>query len=223
MPDVQTYKMLLDASDDLEFSESLWRWMWKESQQDVLLRPDIVTLRTLMKAWVTSGRAQAVERCEGLVDEWMDHHNKSSTIHNSDSDHHGTKGIRKSLIYAWALQDPAQAEAYLKDMAERHLENKLEEAPDTITWNRVILAYAIAHGQPEQAARLLKDFWDYSQINNNNNDYIHPDLFSYNSVLEGLARIGNADQAKKTFTRLQMAKSTSPNIISYTSAIKRLR
>jgi hypothetical protein len=179
--------------------------MWQESHTDSFVKPDIVTLRTLMKAWISSGNPDAPERCEALVEDWIHY--------TGDS-----RGIRKSLIHVWALSNPSQAEAYLKDLAQRHLENPEGEPLDTIAWNRVISAYAIQHQQPRKAADLLQDFWEYSSQFANNKT--HPDLFSYNSVLEGWARLGNATEANKTFARLQTATSTSPNIISYTSAMK---
>lgn len=210
IPDVKTYNILLDGAasrKEIDLCLELWDWMWQESNSDNLVKPDVVTLRTLLKAWVLSGYPDAPERCEALVEEWIK--NKGDS-----------RGIRKSFIHIWALSDPTQAEAYLKDMARRHKENPEEEdPPDTIAWNRVISAFAIQYKQPHRAARLLEDFWDFSsQLASNSN--IRPDLFSYNSVLEGWARVGDATEANKTLARLQKAKSISPNIISYTSAMK---
>lgn len=217
VPDVQTYNILMDGAaltaknDAIDLCLQIWNWMWEESRTDSLIKPDVVTLRTLMKAWVMSDHPEGPENCEKLAEEWIKRTGKS-------------KGIRKSLIHVWALANPTQAEAYLKDLALRHFQNPdLEEAPDTIAWNRVISAYAIRHNQPRKAADLLEEFWDFStKLRETNADEttIIPDLFSYNSVLEGWARQENATEANKTFLRLQTAASTSPNIISYTSAIK---
>jgi pentatricopeptide repeat protein len=229
IPDVQTYNILLDGAairGQVEFCQRLYKWMWEESKQDSLLRPDIVTLRTMFKAWIQKSRQkhsvgdeagdEIPNACEALVQDWKER-NRS------------TKGIYKSLIHAWAHVNPLQSEVYLKYMAQGYLEGRDDEGPDTVAWNRVISAYAIVHDQPYKASQLLREFWQYTnalEAFKSNENIIcktvtaQPDLFSYNSVLEGWARRGNAKEANKTLTRLQTASSTSPNIISYTSAIK---
>jgi pentatricopeptide repeat protein len=221
IPDVQSYNILLDGAairGQVEFCQRLYQWMWEESKQDSLLRPDVVTIRTMFKAHIRASRRdesrsmEAPQACEALAEDWKRRSQSSST-----------QGIYQSLIHAWAHSDPLQSEVYLKTMAQRCLEGDgEEEGPDTVAWNRVISAYAIGHGQPYKAAQLLEEFWHYSQLLGESGARMiaQPDLFSYNSVLEGWARASNYKEANKTFTRLQTASSTAPNIISYTSAIK---
>lgn len=228
IPDTQSYNILLDGAalrGQVDFCHRVYHWMWKESEQDSLLRPDLVTLRTMFKAHIQAGRQddgsastkEAPEACEALVVDWKRRTQSSST-----------QGIYQSLIHAWAHADPLQSEVYLKTMAQQCLEGE-GEGPDTVAWNRVISAYAIRHGQPYKAAQLLEQFWEYSQLleerasaesDSNIRVNAQPDLFSYNSVMEGWARVANAKEANKTLSRLQTATSTSPNIISYTTAIK---
>ena len=190
IPDVQSYNIIMDAVAtqntstnrknkkistspkdkiivDIDFCQSLWEWMWKESNQDSLLRPDEVTLRIMLKAHVYTGHALAAQRCETLVDEWTNYHNsqpKTSYSQNADQqqtiqDPKGT--LLQSLIHVWALHDPHIAESYLKELAWRYLSGMSANPPDTIAWNRVISAYAIAYNQPQKGLSVLEDFWGF--------------------------------------------------------------
>jgi len=288
IPDVQSYNIILDAVAthsntickvkvrlrateghrrnkgknvvDIDFCRSLCEWMWQESKQDSLVRPDKVTLRTMLKANVLTGHELAPQRCEALVEEWGKYENRNnSNIYNEQeecqtiNDPNGT--LLLSLVHVWALHDPYVAESYLKELSRRYISGKSYDPPDTIAWNRVVSAYAIVHNQPERAHQVLEDFWEFYQnvhglvdgtLNNNkgyaatNNDgngivsdvnapsskynsiwkVSHPNLHTYNAVLEGYARQENAHEANKVLSRLQMVASTSPNIVTYTSAIK---
>jgi pentatricopeptide repeat protein len=229
IPDVQSYNILLDGAGrlhEMDVCTNLWNWMWKESQTDNLIQPDLVTVRTLIKAWSKSGRRDAAAHAEALVDEWMHYTTTTPTTTTPGNNNNNTQGLGNALIHVWAKEDPRQAQAYLQNMAQRHLEHpEQHEAPDTLAWNRVISAYAIRHGQPAQAAALLEDFWEFADAHSFDHK-IYPDLFSYNAVLEGWSRVGNAVEANKTWTRLQMGGGTAqstltlPNIMSYTSVIK---
>jgi pentatricopeptide repeat protein len=249
---------------DIDFCQSLWAWMWQESKQDSLVRPDEVTLRTMLKANVLTGHELAPQRCEALVEEWAEYHshNKSNILHNNDNDNDNDNDQEErqtindpngtlllSLIHVWALHDPYVAESYLKELTRRYLSGHSHNPPDTIAWNRVVSAYAIAHNQPEKGHQVLEDFWEfYQQVHapdNNDGDISTyygnatindvfsspskydtiwkvspPNLQSYNALLEGYARQENANEANMVFSRLQMVDSTSPNIATYTSAIK---
>ena len=246
---------------DIDFCQSLWAWMWQESKQDSLVRPDEVTLRTMLKANVLTGHELAPQRCEALVKEWAEDHNpdnhNKSKIHNTNNNDQGERQtindpngtLLLSLIHVWALHDPYVAESYLKELARRYLSGHSHNPPDTIAWNRVVSAYAIAHNQPEKGQQVLEDFWEfYQQVHapgNNDGDIstydgnatindlfsspskcdtiwkvIPPNLQTYNALLEGYARQENANEANRVLSRLQMVDSTSPNIATYTSAIK---
>ncbi|CAJ1945497.1 unnamed protein product [Cylindrotheca closterium] len=224
VPDAHSYNILLGGAanrGDVEFCESLYHWMWEESKTDSLLRPDIATLRTIFKVYIqtslqtgqTIESMGAPEACEALVDDWKKR-SQSSSI----------RGVYDALIHVWAHFDPIQSEIYLKSLARQRVE-KQGPGPDTVSWNRVISAYSILHDQPSKAAELLEEFWHYTQLLEEIGSMegvsdARPDLVSYNSVLEGWARIRNTDETDKVFRRLQMSTSTSPNIVSYTSMIK---
>jgi pentatricopeptide repeat protein len=313
IPDVQSYNTIMDAVAtynnstsrknqksrstkgksksvvDIDFCQSLWEWMWKESKQDSLVRPDGITLRIMLKANVFTGHVLAAQRCEALVDEWAKYHNSNSQPNDSDksqkhdgdqqtiNDPRGT--LLQSLIHVWALHDPLIAESYLKELARRYLSGESQNPPDTIAWNRVISAYAIAYNQPGKGLEVLEDFWEFyrqahglnnttsttitasadlensadtGSINTKSNSLklsnaiavssskdvsgitenlssaldsaiwkVHqPNLQTYNALLEGYARQNNVRQANKIFDRVQNATSMSPNIATYTSAIK---
>ena len=52
IPDIETYNILLDGAairGEVQFCESLYNWLWEESKQHSLLRPDVITLRTMFK------------------------------------------------------------------------------------------------------------------------------------------------------------------------------
>lgn len=201
LPDVRSYNILLDAvatapnrsrktnkrranhrhhqnnSVDVAFCESLWKWMWKESQHDALIRPDAVTIRTLFKAHVATGHQRAPQRCEALMEEWLRYNNADQSVNNNNnnditsSDHfkeeQQTSTMLQSLIHVWATFDPKLAESYLKELVEGVLAGKAYEPPTTIDWNRVISAYSIAHGLPAEGHRVLEDFWNFhDQVNN---------------------------------------------------------
>jgi pentatricopeptide repeat protein len=320
IPDVQSYNTIMDGVAthnnsttsrnnqksrstknksvvvDIDFCQSLWEWMWKESNQDSLVRPDGITLRIMLKANVFTGHVLAAQRCEALVDEWAKYHNNTSnnsqqpndsdkSQKHDDGDQQQTikdpRGtLLQALIHVWALHDPQIAESYLKELARRYLSGESQNPPDAIAWNRVISAYAIAYKQPEKGLEVLEDFWQFyrqahglvtttstartasadlensadntGSINTKSNSLklsnaiavsnkkavsgitenlssaldsaiwkVHqPNLQTYNALLEGYARQNNARQANKMFDRVQNAASMSPNIATYTSAIK---
>ena len=310
IPDVQSYNIILDAvathgnsrenkrnkskvwnnksTVDIDFCRSLWEWMWKESNQDSLVRPDEITLRILLKAHIFTGDASAAQRCEELVDEWTKQHRNDGSSHSSESGDtdvgqqaiHDPRGtLLQALVHVWALHDPQIAESYLKELAWRYLSGKSLNPPDTIAWNRVISAYSIAYNRPDKGLEVLESFWEFyrkahgldestldnsttavdveknsdsSSINTRSNSLklsnaiavstskedsgisedvpraldsaiwkVHqPNLQTYNALLEGYARQKNVREANKIFDRVQNASSISPDIATYTSAIK---
>jgi pentatricopeptide repeat protein len=255
LPDVKSYNILLDAVAtapnshraaaispnrdknkslvDVAFCESLWKWMWEESQQDALIRPDIVTIRSLFKAHVATGHSLAPQRCEELVEEWLKYNNARTNTDQHFKEEQQMSSMLQCLIHVWAKFDPKLAESYLKELADGVLEGKAYEPPSSSDWNRVISAYSIVHDQPAEGHRVLEDFWDfYDQISDSLGEKVKathfmnawkvgaPNLRSYNSVLEGYARQRNSIEANKVFSRLQMVASTSPSIATYTSVIK---
>ncbi|KAG7347484.1 PPR: pentatricopeptide repeat domain containing protein [Nitzschia inconspicua] len=263
LPDVRSYNILLDAvatkplnrrhgpsGIDISFCQKLWSWMWQEAKRDSLVRPDIVTIRTMFKAHVATRHELAPQRCEQLMGEWI--RNQQSTtddgannndelpLNQSYNQQQQIANVLLSLVHVWATYNPQVAEAYLKQLADSFVSGTIHVPPDTIAWNRVISAYAITHSQPDQGHRVLEDFWkfyqhvhepaadesiseanQYSFASSSNAWKVGPpNLSSYNAVLEGYALQGNASEAQKMYDRLEMASSTSPSIETYTSLIK---
>jgi pentatricopeptide repeat protein len=260
LPDVRSYNIILDAvaitpsnnvhhrrrglcnnGIDIAFCERVWDWMWQEANLDSLVRPDIVTLRTLFKAHVATGHKLAPERCETLMQKWLNHNSMdndlSSANYQSYSRQQKVANAQISLIHVWATYNPCVAHSYLKRLADSFLLGTTHVPPDTITWNRVISSYAIVHSLPDKGHQVLEDFWTFyqtvhklqsdrqdddtlSSLPSNASKVSPPNLSSYNSVLEGYALKENAVEANKIFSRVEMASSTSPSIATYTSIIK---
>jgi pentatricopeptide repeat protein len=233
-----------DGDDDVynaeDFCLRIWRWLLEESKHDPMIRPDVITLKAIFKSYMSSGRPDAPQQCERLVEEWVrwkdagDQHPGWTSARMSTS----YTSVMESLVHVWAHYDPENAERYIHEIARRFLSVKdsniplseCSEPPGTVTWNRVISSYAIIHDDPSSAQKVLKDFLDFHWQANQQGDgeTLHPyawkvgrpDLWSYNALLEGYARQKNALEANKLFARLQQVQIISPNIQSYTSVMK---
>jgi len=214
--DVQSFNIILDCAaivGELHVAQQLYQWMWKESERDPLLKPNLVSIRTLFKALIC--HSDGPDQCEQLVDEWIQKYKMSP------------QGLESALIHVWALEDPNQAKVYLKGMTATSISDPTAECPDTVTWNRVMSAYAAHYEQPDVAAELLEDFWVWSdRLKGQKMESLttraipEPDLFSYNIILDGWARIGNATKAEELLRAMQVSSATRPNVMSYTSVLQ---
>jgi len=242
VPDVQSYNLILDAVAthnikngvnktnaipqkgenvvDIDFCNSLWEWMWEESSHDSLIRPDEITLRIMFKANIFTGHALAAQRCEILMDEWVEYHSNQLNGSNKCKEYGIDKkdindprgGILQSLIHVWALHDPQIAESYLKELVRRYLSGESYNPPDTIAWNRLISAYAISYNQPEKAHELLEYFWNFYRQAHGLND-------TPSSIIAKSTDIGNAVDSASISTKSNSLKLSNLVAISKTEEI----
>ena len=253
IPDIESYNIILDAVAtyanssyntkrikgkinnsrhkdgkvvDIEFCQSLWDWLWQESAQDSVIRPDEVTLRTMLKAHVLTGHDLAPQRCEVLVEDWIKHQNYNSNS-NIPYDHqeeyqtiYDPKGsILLSLVHVWALHDPYVAESYLKELSHRYLSELSYYPPDTVAWDRVISAYAIAHNKPDKARQVLQDWWEFYRSVHGLVDSTHNntdgDFAARNDHKKTMAT-GNSSSRAYNF----MSRVCHPSLVTYNAVLE---
>jgi pentatricopeptide repeat protein len=189
---------------------------------------------------------QAAQKCEQLVQDYMARSNSLvdvSTIYQSLVHVWARADPTQARLY---LQD--MANNHLRHRTNIQLAHKYPP-PRTSDWNQVISALSIQHGLPSQGEEVLHDFQVFSSklrqliasefettaeqsliLRNEHTtrqqdlrliQIPQPDIFSFNSVMEGWALLGDAEQANRIYDSIRSGKnSMRPNIVTFTSAMK---
>lgn len=201
--DVQCYNIFLAgccSPNSWKLAHHVYQWMWQESLLDGLVQPDHVTLRTMIQATVQQKTQQQQyqeprdisKACLDLVHEYFS--KKKGSINDDDDDDEdgaddwgegGSAYVYPLLIHTLARIDPYQAQYFLQEMANQHLEYRQNGGrpavssnthntahhhhhsppppPSVKDWNVVISALAMDHGQPLEAEHVLEHFVQFSR------------------------------------------------------------
>eukprot|EP00980_Cylindrotheca_fusiformis_P028624 scaffold22620_cov131-Cylindrotheca_fusiformis.AAC.19 len=231
-PNIATYTLVLDGAshcpnpaERIEFTEKLLVRLLEESADNPGVLPTTVTFSIAINAFARSGKDNAAERAEKLLELAQEMHNK------------GYKGLEPNsvmyttVIKAWAKAgNPHRGELLLRRMYEDYaLNGNTNVKPNIWTFNTVLAAWSKSSqtGAVEDAEKLLRRMIDLS---NQGLLDCQPDTVSYNCLLHALARKRKSfpDASAKAQSLVEEMleaaargdKAVVPNEITYTALFK---
>ncbi|CAJ1954115.1 unnamed protein product [Cylindrotheca closterium] len=230
--DKASHSMILDAASHMKdpkegvffAQEYLTNWIEKCRKQTngQSVRPDVVSIGSVIHAWVESNHPEAPKRAE----EWMNVCTKFLNIQP-------TTQLYTSVISAWGKQgDARRAQDWMNRLRQRNLE------VDLGAWNGLLSAYAHSNKQQtkrrgpspaKQAEQILKEM---KRRHDNGELAQAPDVVSHTIVLDAWSRQvlrergakAKAQCARRAIQLLDEMKqspnpSTRPNTISYNTVL----
>ena len=193
-PNIATYTIILDAAahceipdERISFTEKLLERLIQECETNELVRPTNVTFGAVINAWAKSGNSEASEKAEALL-------RKIQALNGSD----GWTQIKPNVIlYTSVINgyaktgNPDRAELLLREMYEQFtLDGNCDVKPNRRTFNTVLAAgsKSVAPNAGQAAQSLLRKM---QQLGEEGILDTKPDVISYNTVLNAMARKGN--------------------------------
>jgi hypothetical protein len=157
---------------------------------EVDVQPDTVIFNSCIHAWASSRDPQAGTKAAGLLKQMQDLHETKRYDCLPDTITYN------SVLSAWShsghVNAAPRAEQILQEMIQAHRKYpQTAPAPCTISYNNVLNAWSKSKldGAPGRAEKILKFMIQ--------NDDIQPDVYSFTSVLDALAKSKEPDKATR--------------------------
>jgi hypothetical protein len=213
MPDVRTLTLIVDGltlrGDPLE-APLLAQWILDRRigqgfSEDADMRPDAVFITTIIRAWAKSGRLEAPEMAEGLL-QLMHQYNESNGWYECAPN----TLTYTAVLEAWYRsrnQDACKAMQKLLD--EMKTSSVKQVIPDRLTYSYVLNCWANSKDPsgPHKAHNLLMEMFQLYDEGGNN--LVAPETADFSKVMYSLARRGKIDKVQELFDRLQSLYATT--------------
>jgi hypothetical protein len=184
--------------------------------------PDTISYNSVMNVWAHSGRKDAGEKAELVLDSlWKMHSilktddNKSILVPDQFS--------YSTVISAWARSGSGQyaaekSEKVLDQMNQYYQSGYKKLYPTTYVVNAVLNAWAKSKGR-QAIQRIEALVLRMEQLSKKNHPELQPNIISYNTIIGAYAELGEAKQAQKSLRRVENYSFVIPDEISYYSVI----
>jgi pentatricopeptide repeat protein len=221
-PDTQTYAMIIAGAssfknmgdrDGILVAEQLLDWLMTNCSQHPRLRPNVYTFSSLMDGWVKSGRLEAADKVQALLDDM-----KLLNVENQDWDIAPNTVTYSIAIDTWAkIGKVDRVEDLLYEMREKYRNGDKDLKINIRTFNGYLVALAKA-GQIDGAESVLEqmhDLYDSGELEE------PPSVISYSTVLDACAKSNYRDAGERAeyILRKMLDNGIDPNTISYNSVI----
>jgi len=206
-PNSITYNVVLKAwcrSGDSDAVENAERILSKleeiyHSTGDRTLQPDVVSYTTLVTAWTNSHRkAYGARRAEEIVKRM-----ESFAVESGNPSVRPNTVTYNTVLNAWCRsgdsEAPTRSLAIFRAMQKGSIAGNRYLAPDIITFNTLVRTL-VKDGTVE-SAQLAEDILIEMECSENGAGalYCSPDLWVYNSVIEGWSRLPDSIGAEKAY------------------------
>jgi pentatricopeptide repeat protein len=179
-PDVVTYNTMLHFHSrigDIEKAESLLKEMFLE---DTRVTPDSTSLNTVINAWANSGRIDAPQRAEAILEQMLKPNIEGG---GNDVKINPTSITFNSVMSAWTkTRKPEAAERCqnIFDLMTNDMGHIVQ--PDFITFNIMIHAWSLSYGEeaPDQAEAILSEMHRRFKAGNSR---MRPNAKTYGSLI----------------------------------------
>ena len=184
--------------------------------------PDTITYNSVMNVWAHSGRKDAGEKAELVLDSlWRMHgilkmdDNKSRLVPDQFS--------YSTVISAWARSGLGQyaaekSEKVLDQMNQYYQSGYRKLYPTTCVMNAVLNAWAKSKGK-QGIERIEALVLRMEQLSEKGHPQLQPNIISYNTIIGAYAKLGEAKLAQSSLRRVENCKFVKPDEISYYSVI----
>jgi len=206
-------------------AEALLAWMIQlnelEEGKSRNLKPDLITMNSLINAWSKSSMPNAAQRAQDILD-YMEDNQELSGIRPNDVSY-------TSVIVGWTNSgDPSaakNAEKILLRMEKLYENGVTVVKPNVVTYSSCINAYSKL-GQARRAEELLQRM--QSQYEKDGDSELKPNVFSYNAVIRAWSLCQddpNGAHRAELYLRAMERKykegdiSVKPDIYSYNSVL----
>lgn len=198
-----TFLLALAKAGMYEPAESLLRQM---QVINAVVRPDLISWNTVLLAYATAVSVddpEAAERADALLREMMMACGGSS-LNRKDKSAKDENDAGHDFLRLPPVIDP----------------NYSPPIPDATSFNTVILTWA-SHPNPKEAAR-KSEYWlgEMKAMAT-----VHPDVYTYTTVLKAWSRCGGpvaAERALELLREMQETESVPPNCVTYTVVMQTL-
>jgi hypothetical protein len=185
----------------------LAQWLFdrrmEQAQEDETLRPDTVLLTNIIRAWAQSGRMEAPEMADGILELMHDLYNKGWVNSGPNTRSYGV------TMEAWSKSRHPNAcnriDDLLQEMKDSNLQNVL---PDRISYQYALNGWANS-GTRFGANRACNILQEMVVLYNNGNDLVAPNVSNFTKVMIALARLGDAGRVESLLEQLQGLHSAS--------------
>ena len=206
-----------------ELGQQIWDWMWQ--QTDNLIRPDIVTLQTMVKAYVMAQQQQQRQQqnvgkhrkkknynniiiddgTDELVDkDWTIPHLCEQLVDTWERHMGGHRSqARKALIYAWMGTHPQRAEQYLFQWVTEYLQRQTTHIDVLSTVSST--STSTSSQQPHQQAHSHSHSQPSSSSSSSSLEPSHatiPDVIIWNRIIDAYVKRGNPQRGAELLEEL---------------------
>ena len=235
-PDVVTYNTMLHFHSrigDIEKAESLLKEMFLE---DTRVSPDSTSLNTIINAWANSGRIDAPQRAEAMLEQMLKPNIEGGGIAVKINP---TSITFNSVMSAWTKsRKPEAAERCqnIFDLMTNDLGHIVQ--PDFVTFNVMIHAWSLSHGEdaPDRAEAMLSDMQRRFKAGNSR---MRPNSRTYGSLihvwsksrrpeagqkaeeyLKQIIHMSDGDQHRSKSTRRFGRQDDQPRVFEFAATIR---
>lgn len=183
------------------------------------LEPDVISLSSLVLAWVNSRAPEAVEKALCILDYMEKEGFDPSTITYNK--------VLLSFVHSTLPDKAVKAEALIKRMSLRHREENKDCAPDIYSFQSLIAAWSRTKmsGTPQKAEEVLHFLDSQSEKGRKN---LTPNAHCYTAAMHAWSNSIEDDKGRRAYELLQKMnrlyeatkrKNLKPNVVAYTAVI----
>lgn len=175
------------------------------------IQPDVITFNSVIHAWANSPHPHASNRCERLLQRMELIHHKNNYPLRPDRISYNT--VIHALANSGQKNSAPRAQHVLERMEAAYENGNHAAKPDIISFNSVMNAHAKSRepGSALHAERILlrleqkyeQKRHEHDSKNNEKNNIIQPDTYSYNTVIGAWSNSGDANAALKAESLLR--------------------
>mmetsp|Transcript_7420 Transcript_7420/g.10523 ORF Transcript_7420/g.10523 Transcript_7420/m.10523 type:complete len:534 (-) Transcript_7420:344-1945(-) len=207
-----------DAPQRVEEVLRLMQDLRKDHAELSEIRPDVISMSTLVAAWAKNGKRDSASRAEGILS-YMEGHGLSPNTITYNT-------VLHAIAFSRDENKVSRAEKLLQRMKERY-ESGHDCRPDIFTYQSLITAWSRSglDGAPQKAEELLS-FLDEQQ--KEGHKYLAPNSHCFAASIHAWANSREDEKARKAYSMLQTMRKlhevehndrVRPNPIVFTSVI----
>ncbi|KAL3931106.1 MAG: hypothetical protein SGBAC_011461 [Bacillariaceae sp.] len=215
-PDIHTFSMIMDGAihdsrPSVKVGQDILQYLLLRAPTHPHLRPNVYTFSTMMNIWVKSGRAEAPDKIEELLEQMHE-----LSYEEPEWDVAPNQVTYSTAIDCWAQQGrPDRVETLLQEMYEESRNGNEALKPGLACFNGYLVALAKS-GDVDKAQSLL-DQMEHLYESGELND--QPSLISYSTVLSAFANSKSDPEVAESILQRMIDQDIAPNAISYNSVI----
>lgn len=197
-----------DPNEGVFLAERVLDWVIENSSHLPHLRPNVFTFSSVMNAWVKSGRVEAPQKVEQLLEDM-----KLLHLENPDWEVAPNNITYSTAIDAWAKVGRVdKVEELLREM---HEEENLRPNINAFNGYLVALARSRQMDKAESILETMEDLYSSGELEE------PPNVFSYSTLLDAFAKANYHGAAEKaeSILRQMIDQGVSPNTVSYNTVI----